>query len=80
MLGSDSTKVFCISVDETVLKAAKRILDFAEVLARSAKRSFVHPSGPRREQRRHAARIGGMIAAEAPTKEQNDSDLRTLRT
>ena len=57
VLGSDSTKEFCTSVDETVLKAAKRILD----LARLAKR-----------------RVGGMIAAEAPTKKQKDSDPRTL--
>ena len=30
------------------------------------------------EQRRHAARLGGMIAAEAPMKEQRDADLRAL--
>ena len=32
VLESDSTKEFCISVDETVLKAAKRILDLPELL------------------------------------------------
>ena len=83
VLGSDSTKEFCISVDEIVLKAAKRILDLPELLVWQNEALFIPVDRGgwglwKLEQRRHTARIGGMIAAEAPTKEQNDSDLRTL--
>ena len=83
VFGSDSTKEFCLSVDETVLKAAKRILDLPELLGWQNEALLIPADRGgwglwKLEQRRRAARIGGMIAAEAQTKEQNDSDLRTL--
>ena len=78
VLGSDSTKEFCTSVDETVLEAARRILDLPELLDWQNEALFIPAdrSGwglSTLEQRRHAARLGGMIAAEAPTKRENDA-------
>ena len=69
------TKEFCKSVDETVLMAAKRILDLPGLLKWQNEALFISLLW-KREQRRYAARLGGMIAAEAPMKEQNDADLR----
>ena len=78
---SDSTKEFFKSVD--VLKAAKRITDLPELLHWLNEALFIPADRGgwglwKLEQRRHAARLGGMIAAEAPMKEQNDADLRSL--
>ena len=69
------TKEFCESVDETVLRAAKRILDLPELLEPQNRGGW---GLWKLEQRRHAARLGGMIAASAPTKEQSDAELEDL--
>ena len=70
-------KEFCKSVDEAVLKA-----DLPELLDWQNEALFIPVDGGwglwKLEQRRHAARLGGMIAAEAPMKEQSDADLRAL--
>ena len=83
MLGSDSTKEFCKSVDDTVLKAAKRIPDLPELVDWLNEALFIPADRGgwgswKLEQRRHAARLGGMIAASAPAKEQSDADQRAL--
>ena len=69
------------SVDETVLKAAKRILHLPELLEWQNEAWFI--PGDRGgwglwklEQRRYAARLGGTIAAEASMMEQSDADLK----
>ena len=75
VLGTDMTKEFSKSVDETVLKAAKRVLDLTELLVPADRGGW---GLWKLEQRRHAARLGSMIAAGASTKEQSDADLRAL--
>ena len=66
-----------MSVDETVLKSAKRILDLSELLEWQNEALFIplDRGGWRLwklEQRRDAAGLG------APMKEQSDADLRAL--
>ena len=79
----DVTKEFCKSVDESVLKAAKPNLDLPELLEWQNEALFILSDRGgwglwKLEQRRYAARLGDMIAAEAPMKEQSDADLRAL--
>ena len=77
------TKEFCKSVDETLRKAAKRILDLPGLpeWENEALLIIAVRGGWRLwklEQRRYAARLGGMIAVESLMKEQNDAVLRAL--
>ena len=71
VLESDSTKEFCFSVDETVLKAAKRILELPELLDWQNEALFIPADrggwGSRKlEQRRHAATTTGTTASSTP--------------
>ena len=74
VLATDRTEEFAVLVDETTAQAAERILDLPTLVPWQREALFVPAARGgwglwNLQQRRHAARIGGMIAAPAPPAE-----------